>query len=360
MGGKLSHNDLAADSEVETASRAKTEKKDPGIPQVLMLGAGECGKSTLYKQMTIAHGEGYSKDREINHGYSSAIKESCFEAARMIVASISSEFSDDPQMQLMTEEARNAAECLVATKNATEKPSAPLKTLWADDSFKRALWKSKHFALHSKDSIAYFFDNFDRIFSSDYDPNDEDMLRMRLRTTGLLWQEFQMKDIKFRLHDNGGQRCERRKWIHAFEKATVVTVVVAISDYDEVCFEDSSTNRLQESLDIFSYSVNCRLLYHTYFLLVFTKIDLFEKKFSQVPLKKYFPDFAGSTLEDGYEFIKNKFLQTIESRGGSTEVREVSVHFVNGIDAESSNLFFDSLYQFIKKEPLELNPLDWK
>ena len=37
--------------------------------------------------------------------------------------------------------------------------------------------------------------------------------------------------------DVGGQRSERRKWIHCFEKVTSVMFLVAINEYDQVLFE---------------------------------------------------------------------------------------------------------------------------
>lgn len=46
-----------------------------------------------------------------------------------------------------------------------------------------------------------------------------------------------------RLYDVGGQRNERRKWIHCFDEVTAVIFVVALSEYDQGLFEDQSVNR---------------------------------------------------------------------------------------------------------------------
>ncbi len=40
-----------------------------------------------------------------------------------------------------------------------------------------------------------------------------------------------------RMVDVGGQRSERRKWIHCFENVTSVMFLVAISEYDQVLYE---------------------------------------------------------------------------------------------------------------------------
>lgn len=42
----------------------------------------------------------------------------------------------------------------------------------------------------------------------------------------------------FRLFDVGGQRSERRKWIHCFGDVKAVLFVAALSAYDMFLFED--------------------------------------------------------------------------------------------------------------------------
>ena len=44
-----------------------------------------------------------------------------------------------------------------------------------------------------------------------------------------------------RLFDVGGQRSERKKWIHCFEDVTAIIFCVAMSEYDQVLHEDETT-----------------------------------------------------------------------------------------------------------------------
>ena len=55
----------------------------------------------------------------------------------------------------------------------------------------------------------------------------------------------------FRLFDVGGQRSERKKWIHCFEDVTAIIFCVAMSEYDQVLHEDETTVRLFVLLGIF-------------------------------------------------------------------------------------------------------------
>ena len=43
--------------------------------------------------------------------------------------------------------------------------------------------------------------------------------------------------------DVGGQRSERRKWIHCFENVTSIIFLVALSEYDQILFESDNEAR---------------------------------------------------------------------------------------------------------------------
>jgi len=49
----------------------------------------------------------------------------------------------------------------------------------------------------------------------DYIPTTQDILRSRVRTGGSVCETtFALLDNEIRMIDVGGQRCERKKWIH--------------------------------------------------------------------------------------------------------------------------------------------------
>lgn len=50
------------------------------------------------------------------------------------------------------------------------------------------------------------------------------------------------------MFDVGGQRSERKKWIHCFENVTSIIFCVALSEYDQVLLEESSQVRSQPPL----------------------------------------------------------------------------------------------------------------
>lgn len=85
-----------------------------------------------------------------------------------------------------------------------------------------------------------YFDSIDRIGDMNYVPTDQDVLRSRVKTTGITETTFVIGDLTYRMFDVGGQRSERKKWIHCFENVTAIIFLVAISEYDQVLIEDET------------------------------------------------------------------------------------------------------------------------
>lgn len=72
--------------------------------------------------------------------------------------------------------------------------------------------------------------------------------------------------------DVGGQRSERRKWIHCFEDVTAITFIVACSGYDQVCIEDDATNRMEESLSLWEQIATYPLFQKASMILFLNKV----------------------------------------------------------------------------------------
>ena len=93
-----------------------------------------------------------------------------------------------------------------------------------------------HLLFHS--SLSYFFADLDRLFEPSFVPTQQDILRCRARTTGIIETTFDLKTHMLHMLDVGGQKSERRKWIHCFQDVTSILFLVSLSGYDQCLVED--------------------------------------------------------------------------------------------------------------------------
>lgn len=100
--------------------------------------------------------------------------------------------------------------------------------------------------------------------------------------------------------------------IHCFENVSVLVFVAAISEYDQVLFEDSTVNRLAEATMLWESIAGSRWFTQSAFVLMLNKVDLFANKIlgAGPPLGAYFPDYTGPPrdLEAAKNYMRAKFI----------------------------------------------------
>jgi guanine nucleotide-binding protein G(i) subunit alpha len=130
----------------------------------------------------------------------------------------------------------------------------PIWTLWKSRPIKEALARRNAFQLN--DSADYFFQAVPRIAKPDYLPTEDDVLRSRVKTTGVIEHEIRIRDRLFKVTDVGGQRSERKKWLNVFESVSVLLFLASLAEYDQRLREDEAVSRLEESLTLFETIAN--------------------------------------------------------------------------------------------------------
>lgn len=94
-----------------------------------------------------------------------------------------------------------------------------------------------------------------------------------------------------------------------FDDVTAIVFVAAVSEYDEVLFEDATMNRMAEALLLFESICNSRWFHSTLIILFLNKIDKLERKLAISPINRYFRDFSGDArnVDDAFTYFKTCF-----------------------------------------------------
>jgi GTPase SAR1 family protein len=278
-GSKLSEEEKAELQRSKELQRQaeKDRQAEANKLKLLLLGAGESGKSTLFKQMKILFSE--------SHGFT----QSELQAGVKVVFN---NIINNMKVLLMNCEHHTPAEDSELADEICQLPEGAsidaelcekLKSIWVDPGV-RATW-DKRSTFQVQDALEYFMENIDRISKPGYLPENQDILRSRVRTSGIVEAEYNLNGVRIAMFDVGGQRNERKKWIHCFDNVTAIIFVAAISEYDQVLYEDADTNRQEEALELFAEMCNSSWFRNKSMILFLNKRDVFRKKLQTIPFK---------------------------------------------------------------------------
>lgn len=314
--------------------------------KMLLLGAGESGKSTILKQMKLIHEGGYS-ERE-KRAFRAIINSNIIVSIKTILQAMDRlgiKVGESGNEQYKETVLGMADQC--GPEPFSMSTSTALKALWRDEGVQEAFQRNGA-EYHLNDSAKYYLDDLERICDPRYEPTDQDILRSRVKTTGIVETVFQVDKLTYRMFDVGGQRSERKKWIHCFESVTAIVFLVAISEYDQKLVEDEDVNRMQEALTLFDSICNSRWFVKTSIILFLNKIDIFRDKVERVPIEDYFDDYEGGpSYEAGCEYFKERFecLNT-------NETKQVYTHYTCATDTNQIKFVMEAVHDIIIKKSL--------
>ncbi|XP_044258321.1 G protein alpha q subunit isoform X3 [Tribolium madens] len=332
----------------EIEKQLRRDKRDARRElKLLLLGTGESGKSTFIKQMRIIHGAGYSD--EDKRGFIKLVYQNIFMAMQSMIKAM-----DLLKIQYAESSSPGKAELIKSVDYETvttfENPYVDaIKDLWNDAGIQECYDRRREYQL--TDSAKYYLSDLERIRAPDYLPTEQDILRARAPTTGIIEYPFDLDSIIFRMVDVGGQRSERRKWIHCFENVTSIIFLVALSEYDQILFESENENRMEESKALFKTIITYPWFQHSSVILFLNKKDLLEEKIMYSHLVDYFPEYDGPKQDHiaAREYILKNYM-----RENPDPERSCYSHFTTATDTENIKLVFcavkDTIMQTALKE----------
>lgn len=316
--------------------------------KLLLLGTGESGKSTFIKQMRIIHGKGYND--EDKRSFIKLVYQNILTSIQNLVnamATLHIEYHNQDNHDNAEKVLEVQIEKICGFDDFDPYVTA-ISAIWNDPGVHECYERRREYQL--SDSTKYYLNDLERIQDPDYLPTQQDILRVRIPTTGIIEYPFDLDQIMFRMVDVGGQRSERRKWIHCFENVTSIMFLVALSEYDQVLVEAGNENRMEESKALFLTIISYPWFRDSSVILFLNKIDILEEKILTSDLADYFPQYDGppKSANDAREFILSMFIEL-----NPDQEKIVYGHFTCATDTENIRFVFAAVRDTILQSNLK-------
>ncbi|ETO11490.1 guanine nucleotide binding protein (G protein), alpha inhibiting activity polypeptide 2 [Reticulomyxa filosa] len=403
-------------SSPETSSNRSVEKEigqdrqqDKDLKKLLLLGAGSSGKTTIFKQLKCIHGDGFSdKDRS---DYRAQIENQIIEQMqKIIIRALQTRFffivirnnkikrgqakkkinirrkgkKKTPQLRSASLKSAAFIEGLRRDNAITKEVGEHIKVLWKDEGIQATFEMRARLVI--PDSCEHFFKEIDRIAQENYDPTIQsggkkrifcccflkDILLVRKRTTGIIEEYFTINATRFHIFDVGGQRNERKKWIHCFENVLYLAFytfekkntnrlniasygeISSLSSYDERLLEDENVIVMHETLNLFEEICNSHWFTKTSMILFLNKKDLFEEKIRHVSLNVCWKDYKGNNeYNDTIQFIKDAF----NAKNQQKKEKQIYIHVTTATNHDNIEKVFNDVQHIVINSQLKTGGL---
>ncbi|CAM9287221.1 unnamed protein product [Pylaiella littoralis] len=299
--------------------------------KLLLLGPGESGKSTIFRQMKLIYGVISEDDRA---SLTPVVYANTISTIKMVVKNagifgFDKQVADQRSLALIRELEDQAPIDLEVGRAIT--------SLWKDPMVQKTWDRRSEYQVI--ESMKYFLDGMARIMEPEYVATPQDILHIRVRTSGIVVDKYCINGTIFEMYDVGGQRNERKKWIHCFDNVTAVIYVAALSEYNQGMFEDATTNRMTEAVTLFQGICSNNSFDKSGIILFLNKKDLFAEKLATNPINetKEWSDFKGAcTFDRGVAYFLEKF------NAANTAKKPVYHHVTCATDSENIEVVFNS------------------
>ncbi|KAI8904768.1 guanine nucleotide binding protein, alpha subunit [Gorgonomyces haynaldii] len=218
---------------IDEMLRQDAEKLDPEKHlQILMLGPGDSGKTTILKQMKLLHGDGFT-DAEREQAKLS-IYQSILRTSRILVTSLIR------SGRSFGERTNKLVEALLSMMSKTNDRQI-------DTELCEMVAK-----LCTEPLVVAFMDSKDLPFEENGRYFMTHILMCRRKTEQISETIFKVEDRFWHMIDVAGQLDKRSKWMHYFDRnVSCLMYIFSAIGYCQVLEEDKDVNRLTDALDLF-------------------------------------------------------------------------------------------------------------
>jgi guanine nucleotide-binding protein subunit alpha len=291
--------------------------------QILLLGCGEGGKSTFYKQVRNLY------KNQMDIGIIKATVSTLRENVRDCIQRLA-KYATDPafikrfdlghHLKLPDSKLEMIMQMDSSIGKYNETTARAIKEIW-DTPLMQESYEQVAQTYWILENTPYYMEHAER-YATNFSPTNEDLLRARLKTTGIACLEFFHSDNSWckllgiskeeresmeedlspywKVIDVGGQRSERRKWLPYLDAVQGCLFFINAHGYRVCLYEDVTKLRMHEDMGLFQDMLgkNFKTIPVT---VLFTKEDLFHANFSVQKFMKCFPEFGAVAKQYGGE-----------------------------------------------------------
>ena len=318
---------LAAESILVAERQRMVLAKTRGLREIniVTVGTGGTGKSTLVKQFRLLFGVAYNMTER--KSWAQRIRLNMLNDAHHVLQAASNRpgFAGVPVVD------KTLVMRLFSAQTApVNEQVRVLKVAYAIEGVCTFMME---FIQDLSPQAKYFWGHAKRILDVDYVANDQDIIYCPSSTLGVTTFEFETPESTYHIVDCGGQRSQRKKWLHFFSAATAVLFVASLDDFWHCLAEAEDRNALHESIDTFDETINSPGVRSRTVILFLNKKDLLPASLEMYDFTKYFPQYKGDPKdwEKVANYIKGLFLARNKT---AKRRRPVHVQFTCAGDTE--------------------------
>ncbi|EFC35671.1 predicted protein [Naegleria gruberi] len=179
--------------------------------KLLLLGSGESGKSTFFKQVRIISQRPFLENERrrvkntVHFNVVSSMAVMCQKLKELNLEFSSEELSKCAERVLQLSKNRAFMTSTTSVKGGdrnfyTDEIANDIYQLWKDSTIQKVFQNNRN-DVHVFDGAEYFFERLDIIRKNDYIPSEEDLLYCRQKTIGIVEVSFDHESLKFSLFD---------------------------------------------------------------------------------------------------------------------------------------------------------------
>jgi hypothetical protein len=209
---------------IEEAPIFSSEESDNGFvvvagcKEILILGAGDTGKSTVFKQASLI-AQPHSFTPNLQNLFKETVLKNILEGIKNLAKIvIERNIHLDEEDAIVKVYQLDESSYVNAVQIFLEKDFVQnLIRVWENETVQQ-IFQDKHALVNdcASEALPYFMNKIAEIRTKDYLPTVQDMLYANRRTTGIVEREFIFKETVVVVKEVGGQRSERKSMFQLY------------------------------------------------------------------------------------------------------------------------------------------------